>query len=75
MAQTLTIKDMKKKFPSEWILVSDPETNKSLEISRGKVEFHSKDRDEVYREAVHRKLKKFATLYTGHIPKDAAIIL
>ena len=75
MAQVLTAKSMKKKFPSEWILVSNPETDKSLEIIRGKVEFHSKDRDEVYREAVHRKLKKFATLHTGHIPKDSAVIL
>ncbi len=73
--QILTISEIKKKFLSEWILISNPETNSSLEVLKGRVAFHSKDRDEVYRAASRKKLKKFATFYTGKILKDAAVVL
>lgn len=75
MEPMLTISEMKQRFPSEWILIGDPETDSSLEVVKGKVAFHSKDRDEVYRAAGRIKPKKFATLYTGEIPKDAAVVL
>ena len=37
--------------------------------------WHSKDRDEVYRKAVELRPPRFAILYTGKIPKDAAVVL
>jgi hypothetical protein len=67
--------EIKARFDSEWVLVEDPQTDEFLEVERGKVRFHSKDRDEVYREAVKLRPKRFAMLYTGDIPKDTAIIL
>ena len=75
MTQILTIDEMKQKYPSEWILICEPETDSSLEVVRGTVAFHSKDRDEVYRAISRIKPKKFATLYTGEIPEDAAVVL
>lgn len=75
MKQILTIDEIIKKYPAEWILISEPETDSSLEVVKGKVAFHSKDRDEVYRAAGKIKPKKFATLYTGKIPEDAAVVL
>ena len=71
----LAIDEIQSLFQSEWILVEDPETNDCLEVQAGKVRFHSKDRDEVYREAVKLRPKRFAMLYTGTLPKDAAIVL
>ena len=52
-----------------------PQTNDNLEVQAGKVIFHSKDRDEVYREAIKHHLKHFALLYTGTMAKDMAIVL
>jgi hypothetical protein len=75
MNQVLTITEIKAKFQSEWVLVEDPDSNDSLEVRSGRVRYHSKDRDEVYREAVKLRPKRFAMLYTGSIPKDTAIIL
>ena len=75
MVDVLTISEIKAKFKSEWVLVENPQANESLEIKSGKVRYHSKDRDEVYREAVKRRPKRFAMLYTGTIPKDTAIVL
>jgi hypothetical protein len=75
MADVLTTADIEAQFQSEWVLLEDPQTNESLEVQRGKVVCHSKDRDEVYRRAVTLRPKRFAVLYTGTIPKDAAIVL
>jgi len=75
MDDVLTLAEIEAQFEAEWILLEDPQTNKSLEVQGGKVRYHSKDRDEVYRKAVELRPKRFAMLYTGKIPKDTAIVL
>ena len=75
MQKILSVSEMKRSFPSEWLLLSDPETDESLEVIKGKMLFHSKDRDEVYREAIRLQPRRFATVYTGQIPRDAAVVL
>jgi hypothetical protein len=71
----LTIAEIRSRFNSEWILLEDPVTDAALEIQGGKVICHSKDRDEVYRKAVELRPKRFATLYTGKMPENTAIVL
>lgn len=75
MDDVLTLTEIEAQFVSEWILVADPLINESLEVQGGKVCWHSKDRDEVYRKAVELRPKRFAVLYTGKMPKDTAVIL
>lgn len=75
MNDGLTIAEIEAQFESEWVLVEYPQTNESLEVQSGKVRYHSKDRDEVYRAAVKLRPKRFAILYTGTLPKDTAIVL
>jgi hypothetical protein len=75
MNRILTAVEIRQQFESEWVLVEDPETNDALEVESGKVRWHSKDRDEVYRKAVELRPKRFAMLYTGKMPKDTAIVL
>ena len=75
MDDLLTLAEIESRFVSEWVLVEDPETNQTLEVQRGKVRWHSQDRDEVYRKAVELKPKRFAILFTGAIPEDTAIVL
>jgi hypothetical protein len=75
MGEFLTISQIETQFDSEWVLVEDPQTNDSLEVRSGKVLWHSKDRDEVYRKAVELRPRRFAMLYTGRMPKDTAIVL
>jgi hypothetical protein len=74
-AKRLTIKQIEEQYPSEWILMVEPETDQTYEVIAGKVVFHSKDRDEVYREANEVDAKEIALHYTGSIPKGTAIIL
>lgn len=75
MDEVLTAAQIETQFESEWVLVEDPQTDEALTVTRGKVRWHSKDRDEVYRKAVELRLARFAILYTGKIPKDAAVVL
>ena len=75
MSNVLTVSQIQSQFPSEWVLVENPNTNDSLEVQSGNVLYHSKDSEEVYRKAVELRPKKFAMLYTGSIPPDTAIVL
>jgi len=75
MDDILTVAEMESRFVAEWVLVEDPQLNDALEVHRGMVRYHSKDRDEVYRKAVELRPRQFAVLYTGEIPKDAAVVL
>ena len=75
MDDILTIIQIEAQFDSEWVLVEAPQTDDALEVQSGKVRWHSKDREEVYRQAVALRPKRFAILYTGKMPEDTAIIL
>jgi hypothetical protein len=76
MNEVMSLAQIQVEFKSEWILVEDPETTESLEVTRGKVLWHSKDRDEVYRKARELKPRHSAILYTGPlVPEGTAIIL
>ena len=75
MEEILTIAQIEAQFDSEWILIGDPQTNEALEVQSGKVLWHSKDREEVYRKAVELRPRRSAMLYTGKMPKDTAVVL
>ncbi len=75
MNDVLTIAEIKSRFDGEWILVEDPELDDDLEVLRGHVVWHSKDRDEVYQKAIELRPKHSAFLYTGRMPEGTAIVL
>ena len=75
MERVMTIGEIESEFDSEWVLVDEPETNEQLEVLKGKVIHHSKDRDEVYRKAVFLRPKRSAILYTGSIPEGTVVVL
>ena len=75
MDNIMTVEEMRTQFESEWVLVENPQTNDALEVLKGKILHHSKDRDEVYRKAVALRPKRSAIVYTGEIPEDMEIAL
>jgi hypothetical protein len=52
MNEVMTVAEMESHYPSEWALIGDPQTDKYHGVLAGRVIFHSKDRDEVYRQAL-----------------------
>ncbi len=76
MEETLTVSQIETQFQSEWVLIEEPRTNEALEVQSGRVRWHPKDREEVYRKAVEMCPKRFAILYTGKIvPEGTATAL
>jgi hypothetical protein len=75
MNDMLTAAEIGERFESEWVLVEEPETDEALNVQHGRVRWHSKDRDEVYRKAIELRPRRFAILYTGRIPEDSAVVL
>ena len=65
MSEILTMEEIEKKFDGEWVLIEDVETDEKLEIVRGKVTYHGKDKNELHRRAMKSKTKHFASLFIG----------
>lgn len=75
MNEVMSLVDIQARFTSEWVLLEDPETAESLEVKGGKVLWHSKDRDEVYRKARQLRPKHSAIIYTGTLPEEMVVVL
>jgi hypothetical protein len=75
MSEIMSVLEIQARFDSEWVLLEDPDTSDTLEVKSGKVLWHSKDRDEVYRKARELHPKHAAILYTGKLPEGTAIVL
>lgn len=76
MNEIMTIAEINERFPSEWVLLSDPQTDANLEVLAGTVVYHSNDRDEVDRKAMDLPaLKHIALFYTGPFPEDMEFVL
>ena len=75
MARSIPLAEIQARFPSEWVLLEDPETSEMLEVRSGKVLWRSKDRDEVERKALDLRPRHPAMVYTGTLPEDALVVL
>jgi len=75
MDKLLTIAEIEARYPSEWVLLDDLETNEVQQVLAGKVLYHSKDRDEIYDKVMELRPKHFAVRYTGTMPEDEEFVL
>jgi len=66
----LTIEEIRERYPSEWVLIGDPQPSEKRMVQAGTVLHHSKDRDEVYRKAIELRPKRCAIFYMGEPPPD-----
>jgi len=74
--EVLSLAEIQSQFKSEWVLLEDPETTETLEVKRGKVLWHCKDRDELYRKVGELKPRHSAIVFTGAVvPEGTATIL
>lgn len=75
MNELLSLEEITDRFPSEWVLIGNPQTDDSLEILKGEVLFHSHDRDEVDRKLMELRPSHFALRYLGSVPDDMVLVL
>jgi hypothetical protein len=69
------MKQIENQFSGDWVLLVNPKLSKQSEIVRGELVFRSKDRSEVYKEALRRKDQHTAVLYVGKLPEDLVAVL
>lgn len=74
MNDVLTIDEIEARFPSEWVLIGDPQTDEYQRLLAGTVLFHSSDRDDVDRKLLELRPPRFAFRYLGAMPEDVALI-
>jgi hypothetical protein len=73
--EVMTLDEVDQRFDSEWVLFGDPEEDEHHRVIRGRVLFHSKDRDEMYRKMLELRPKRAATHFTGSIPEGTEVVL
>jgi hypothetical protein len=74
MDEVLTMAEIETRYPSEWVLLDDPQTTDAA-ILGGRVVYHHPNRDEFDRKVIGIRLKRFAVVYTGEPPPDMAFAL
>jgi hypothetical protein len=72
--EILTMAEIEARFPSEWVLLDEPQTNEAA-ILGGRVVYHHPDRDAFDRKVAGIRLKRFAVVYTGKKPADMEYVL
>src|SRR5947199_20921 len=77
MGETTTYAEIKKQHDGEWVLLGEVVTSKDLRILRGKLLWHSTDRDEVYRKAKRLEAlrrRRLGLYVVGHtLPESASV--
>lgn len=62
----MTFDEIKKTYPNEWVLIAEPDTDRSLRLVSGVVLAHSPHRDEVYK-ALKGRRGQHAVRFTGEM--------
>ena len=74
MNEVLTRAEMEAQFDGRMGLVSDPELDKNMEVVKGLVVSHGKDRKAVYQAATDQQVKRWASLYFGPMPEMSVLL-
>ncbi|PSF37271.1 hypothetical protein C7H19_11175 [Aphanothece hegewaldii CCALA 016] len=74
--EVLTISEMRKRYPQEWLLIADTESDDDFNIIKGELLAHSSNREEIDQALLnYSDVKSLAIEYTGPISEDYAVIL
>jgi len=67
--------EIKSRFPNEWILIENPETDDSMNLIRGRVSAHASERSKLLRPKQFERPMDCAVIYTGTLSSEVAVIL
>ena len=73
--EILTLEEIQKRYPRQWVLIVEPELDEDLNVIRGKVLANSPDQDEAYSKLSLRNGKPIAIEYTGPVSDDIVVML
>jgi hypothetical protein len=64
-----------KKYKDEWVLIECKQVDKNFKLIEGEILYHSKDKNQVYKQLLKSKPKDYVIEYTGKVPEDLAVML
>ena len=64
---------IKRRYPDEWLLIVDYETDVSTRTIKGRLVDHSKSREEIHRALPRYKGKK-CIHFSGKLPQDVGVV-
>ncbi|MGK7944950.1 MAG: hypothetical protein AB4058_10830 [Microcystaceae cyanobacterium] len=70
----LSLKEIKEKYPNQWVLVINPELDDNLEIIRGEVVANCPTKEELYQKLHLRQGQSSAIEYTGNCDDTVVLI-
>jgi hypothetical protein len=73
--ERMTIQEIESTYPQEYVLLDDPETDQHQEILSGRLIWHTKDDDEIWRKAHELQSRHIAVFYVGGPDEDVAYVL
>ena len=65
---------LKRRYPKEWLLLTNVVADELTRPIKGKLVAHSKNRDEIYERLAHIRAKSVSIEYTGKVPKDLVVV-
>ncbi len=68
------ISRFKKRYPNEWLLLTNVTADALTHPVKGKLIAHSKNRDDIYARLRKVRGKSLCIEYTGKIPKDLVVV-
>ncbi len=73
--EELTMAEIETRFDQEWVLINDPVLDEQFRVVKGRVRFHSPDRD-VFDDGVDKlHSNQFATEFIGRPPEEMRFLL
>ena len=75
MDEVMSWAEIKETFEGEWVLIEDPELSPVLQVIRGKVIFHSKDRAAVDAKMQELPRMHHAVKHIGGLPEGLEMVL
>lgn len=75
MNKPMSLTEIERSYPDQWVLLGDVVKTPAIEILSGRVLFAATDRKAVYQKAMELRPGPFAVCFTGRTPKGRVFAL
>ena len=74
MTELLTIEEIEARYPREWVVLADVDSDPGPVVRRGRVFWHGTDEEELWVAANTTPFRHIAVLYMGPVPIDENLV-
>ena len=75
MTKVMELGDIYKRYKDEWLLIEYEQLDEDLNVTKGKVVAHSRDKSQILQQLVQIQGRNIAIEYAGAVPEDLAVLL